>query len=124
MASAYRVEAEDVEALTGDAPSSVDVDVFIAAGHSLVEAKLVGEGLTAIQLIEIERWLSAHFLACHPEMRQHTEEDMGQARDKYGGQFNMNLSFTQYGQMALTLDTSGKLEEASKRSIIFKDLTP
>lgn len=124
MASAARVIDTEVEALTGDAPSSIDVDVFIETAHTLVEEKLGDEGLSEALLTQIELYLAAHFLTLHPEMRILTEEDLGDARSKYAGDFGKFLEFTQWGQMVLVLDISGKMKETDKRKVIWEDLSP
>lgn len=64
-------------------------------------------------LEEIECWLTAHMIASSV-YRTASEEEVGDARVKYTGQFGKKLESTPYGQMVLTLDTTGKMAKMGK----------
>jgi hypothetical protein len=74
--------------------------------------------LTTDHLKEIERWVSAHLVACSIE-RQAGKEKIGTtAVDFVGsqqGSSGMSWSLTTYGQQVLVLDTTGILANAGKR---------
>jgi cyclophilin family peptidyl-prolyl cis-trans isomerase len=66
-------------------------------------------------LEELQRWVAAHMIAATRE-RQAKQEKAGPASATYMGYGEgANLASTTYGQMALTMDTTGKLAEASTK---------
>lgn len=103
-----------------------DYDLFINMANTLV-TKLLGSvsGLTAQQLVDIELWLSAHFIAL-------VEEGGGVLKEKTGTssvEFNplsgaKGLGLTRFGQNAITLDTSNILGDAGKQRARFTVLGP
>ena len=109
MASANRVEEDDVLGIFVPDDSGLDLDPFISASHALVEDKLtdshIGHGETL--LFEIEKWLAAHFAAV--ACRQPVSEEIGVAAINYGTKLGLGLDNTIYGQQAKLLDTSGTL---------------
>ena len=90
-----------------------DCTPFIMAANTIVD-KYLGEtsDLSNKQKKEIERWLSAHFLAIKdPQIKS---ESVGGASASYQvGTLGKGLDSTMWGQMALTLDTTGILKESS-----------
>jgi hypothetical protein len=70
--------------------------------------------ISADLLKEIERWLSAHFVASTPNYRTASKEKIGDAEVTYTGKYGENLSSTPYGQMALQLDITGNLLKYGK----------
>lgn len=88
-----------------------DLKAFRQAAAELIEATV--SGLSASLKKEVERWLAAHFVA--QRERQLAGESMLDSSEQYGGQFGMGLQFTQYGQQAMILDTSGKLAAANRK---------
>lgn len=111
-----RVTETEVEKLI-DVDSNIDVSVFITAANQLIDDVLAGAGFTEAELKEIERWLSAHFVALR--QRQLTAEWFGAAKEQYGGNFGKGLEFTQYGQTVKVLDTSGRLAKVGKPKMGF-----
>jgi len=117
---ANRVTVAEVQEIM-DTGSLTDAQVtaFITAANLTVTDKLGGStALSAAQLKEIERWLSAHFVAMRE--RQVADEKIGEASVKYGGQFGKMLDFTQYGQQVKILDTTGTLANIGKRKATFE----
>lgn len=57
----------------------------------------------------IERWLSAHGYAHGDQLYQ--QKQTGRASSTFQGKTGMYLESTQYGQMAMMLDTTGALAE-------------
>ena len=81
-----------------------DVTPYITSANILVN-EILGTENTGI-LKEIERWLSAHMIASTKE-RTSLKEAAGSASVTYTGAFGQGLKSTPYGQMVLTLDTTG-----------------
>jgi hypothetical protein len=73
----------------------------------------VPEGLDDATLLEIERWLAAHFYSVlRPQL---ASSGASLARDSYGlGKAGFVLSATIYGQQAMMLDYLGGLAKVSK----------
>ena len=84
----------------------------------LVTKHLVGEGLSDALLKEIERWLSAHFIAVRDPRRK--SEKLGDASEAYFGNADMGLDFTPYGQQVKVLDSTGILAGLGKQKMILK----
>jgi hypothetical protein len=97
-----------------------DISPFITAANIVVTDRLSGEGLSASLLKEIERWLSAHFIAMRE--RQAESEKLGDASSKWGGRFGRGLDFTQYGQQVKILDTTGILESIGMKKVSINTL--
>lgn len=117
---AERVTVDEVKKLIDTELS--DVAPFIKAANLTIDEHLLNDGIGAALLKEIERWLSAHFVAMRE--RQLTSETAGDAANQYGGSFGMGLNFTQYGQQVRLLDPTGKLANAGNtgRDAMFKVL--
>lgn len=107
-----RVTTADVQAILDFDPSISDLDPFIEAANELVTEICVPAAYTDTRLAQIERWLSAHFIAIRDPRYQ--TEGIGAASVSYQGQTQMNLSATTYGQQALLLDTAGGLARLDK----------
>jgi len=95
-----------------------DTTPFITAANVLMNKLLatpIASGdLSAEQLVEIERWLAAHF-ACMMDPREN-EVWADRARAVFEGKSGMGLDFTRYGQQVKFLDTSGILAAWDKQS--------
>lgn len=77
-----------------------------------VVACMSRKGLTAhdaTTLEMIERYLAAHLYLFHDKVMQ--SESKGRASGSFQGQTGMGLQSTDYGQMAITLDDSGCLQQ-------------
>lgn len=86
---------------------------FITAANLIVTGILTGSGLLSAQLKEIERWLTAHFVAIR-DPRISAEKTEG-ASATYQGKTDMGLDHTSYGQQVKLLDTTGALANLGKR---------
>lgn len=104
-----RTTATEVKQILDDS-SLLDaiVDAYIIGANALITANLTGSGLSDILMKEIERWLTAHMIACTRE-RMAAKEGAGGAFIEYTGQYGDSLSSTPYGQMVMTLDTTGAM---------------
>jgi hypothetical protein len=94
--------------------TTIDTTAFIRAAHVMVENMLASAGLGETTLIEIERWLAAHFACCYDP--RETSVTIGNSRADFEGQTGKGLDFTRYGQMVKLLDTSGLLARAGRRT--------
>ncbi len=98
------------------------IDVFITTANILVTDALGSSSLSSSILKEIERYITAHLIA-QTKIRQTQTEEVDDVRATYTGKFGEGLKATTYGQVALTLDTSGKLGQLGKREAVFKAIT-
>lgn len=105
---ANRVNAEEVKEILDTTLDDSVVETFITAANLTVTRLLSDQGLEDAELKEIERWLSAHFLACTRELQPKTEQ-AGGAQVAYQGTTAMGLDATFYGQQVKILDTTGLL---------------
>jgi len=102
-----RVTANEVREIMDDTDlTNTNIDSFISGANALMNT-LFGNSTLPLHK-EVERWLTAHLIACTRE-RQALKEEAGSAKITYTGVYEKGLSMTSYGQMAMTLDTSGKL---------------
>jgi hypothetical protein len=96
-----------------------DIVPFIRAANIVVTRHLSNVGMDSTELKEIERWLSAHFIAIRdPRLRERT---VGDARDKYAisGGYSGGLDATPYGQQVMVLDYTGTLSaRVGKRAVM------
>lgn len=84
---------------------------FITAANSLVEEIATESGHEEARLALIETWLAAHFYTIRdPRV---TAERAGPVSANYQSAVALGLSSSHYGQMAITLDTSGLLQSLS-----------
>lgn len=104
-----RTTATEVKQIIETTLADAAVDTFITAANLFVTDELVGKGLSDERLEEIERWLTAHFMACSIEKQTKSEAVSGAVSESYEGSFDTGFNFTRYGQMCMTLDTSGTL---------------
>jgi len=90
------------------------VDAYIVAANELVDKVFENDTDIGDTLLkEIEKWLTAHLIASS-QQRTAAMEAVGDARIAYTGEWGKRLESTPYGQVALTLDITGKLARAGK----------
>ncbi len=111
---AHRVDDTEVEAII-DVESSVDTNAFITTASVMVDTYLASKGLADSLLVEIEKWLAAHFIA----IKQGTlrAEKFGDAKDDYAIDVGKGLDATPYGQQVKVLDSSGVLAKVGVRRL-------
>lgn len=121
---AVRVTASEVKEIMDNC--TVDdtvVEAIIDAANAVVTEILGSDTDIGDTLItEIEKWYSAHLIACTTH-RNVTEEQLGDARVKYAGQFGKGLESTPYGQVVLQLDITGKMGNLGKRIARLRAIT-
>jgi len=109
------------EAVQAIIETELDPAPFIAAAQSLYDAR-IGSALPDSQGSQVLAWLAAHFVAVADP--RETQESVGTGSWSFEGknQSGEGLKSTQYGQMAMTLDTTGKLRDSEKRKARFQVL--
>jgi len=90
---------------------TIPLDPFILAASALVDDIAVESGHDDARLQLIETWLGAHFYAMRDPRT--TSEKAGPVSADYQSKVDLNLYTSHYGQMAMTLDTSGLLRSIS-----------
>lgn len=111
---AIRTTAQDVLDIMGADTTLTATTIlpYIESANVFVTEILEDEH-EAATLTEIEKWISAH-MAIVTKERLSKEAGAGDAYIKYAGMWGEELSSTQYGQMALMLDTSNVLRNLKK----------
>ena len=84
------------------------IDAFIKPANLTISELLGDSGLSADQLSEVERWFTAHLIACTRTL-QPKSEGVLDATITYQGRTDMGLDSTFYGQQCKLLDTTGTL---------------
>ena len=95
------------------------IEEFINSANQMVTKVLTNKGLSDDLLAVIEQWLTAHMIAATLE-RQAVKEEAGTAKVTYSDNHGTGLQGTTYGQMVLTLDTTGLLLALMKKPIIIR----
>jgi len=104
---AVRVTEADVREIIDTALETGEIDPFIITANIIVDGYLSSTSLTETVLTEIEKYLSAHCLSVKDQRVKAEKIDV--LSWTYTGSFGEGLKNTQYGQMAILLDTSGTL---------------
>ncbi|MCP4566487.1 MAG: hypothetical protein GY841_02770 [FCB group bacterium] len=98
-----------------DVDSGDDLDAFIDAANILVTDILGESGTATATLAVIETWLAAHFYAIYKPRA--SAEKAGSVSESFDYKIDLALNQTRYGQMALSLDTTGALARHNKKII-------
>lgn len=97
------------------------VESYIGAANVFVTDRLGTSSLGDTMLEEIERWMTAHMIAC-TRARMSAEEEAGSAKVKYIGTYTDALNSTPYGQMVISLDSTGAMASIGKKLISIQAL--
>jgi hypothetical protein len=89
------------------------LSVFCDTAADIVDEKLAGSGLSDARIKRVGLFLAAHLASSNSPVPQ--SENISGVSYTRQGQTGMGLDSTYYGQMAKTLDTSGKLSTLGKR---------
>lgn len=112
-----RVTVEEVRKIIDTDITDNEIQAFIATANSLVDSVLPNQGISEELLIEIEKWLSAHFVSIKdPRLRQLR---IGEVTETYYGRGGEGLNHTPYGQQVLLLDYTGSFANLGKRKASF-----
>lgn len=90
---------------------AIGLTPFITAANALVDEIAEKSGHDADRLQLIETWLAAHFYTVRDP--RPTSERASTIEVRYQSAVDLNLNTSHYGQMAMTLDTSGLLRAIS-----------
>jgi len=105
-----RVTGEGVKAIIDTSKSDEDVLAhMIDTANLYVDTHLLSAGHPEPILVKIELYLAAHLVALTEERGGLTRSKMGDAGESLANVYKDGFRSTRYGQMALTLDTSGTL---------------
>lgn len=85
----------------------IDLTPFIDPANQLVTELCVGKGHSDERLEMIERYLAAHFYTLRDP--RNVMERAGDVQEIRQSKVDLFLSTSHYGQMAVSLDTSGSL---------------
>lgn len=87
------------------------LDVYLTQANLVVTEDLAGSGFSNERLTAIELNLAAHFYTVIYDKGGITQKRIGQSEERYRllSDKATGLSTTSYGQIALSLDTSGTL---------------
>lgn len=109
-------DAEVLEIMQG-VPSTKSLTPFITIANVLINKVIVEkypDEYTEDFLKEIERWLSAHFVAI--DYNKTASETIGPVSEWYQHKVGLNFNVTMYGQQVLLLDTTGSFAALQKQA--------
>ena len=120
---AFRTSATEVKQINdGCTLSDPIVDAYITAANLVITEVFSNDTTTSTAILaEIERWYAAHIIAS-TVWRAPAREKVGDAEIEYGskveyvGEGYDRLSATTYGQTAMQLDPTGKMNSIGKRA--------
>jgi hypothetical protein len=121
---ANRTTATDVKLILDTDLDDPIVEAFISDANPIVTDVLGSDtSLSSAQKASIEKWLTAHFIACTRD-QQAQREEADEAAIVYQGKTAMGLDATYYGQQVKVLDTTGKMAKAlGKRRVTITAIT-
>ena len=109
--------AEVLQIMDNCKMSTTVIDGLIISANAFINKVFEYDtDMTETILKEIERWLTAHMIACTDIHRVASKERLGDAEVSYTGEWGKMLDSTPYGQMVKTLDVTGLLARAGKRA--------
>lgn len=117
-----RTNAANVKAIMDTELTESQITPFLTPANLLVTDKLTGEGLSDTHLIEIEKYLTAHFvtMGMGGDIEEEWTPEYKVRYAKKGIEKGNGLHATSYGKLVLTLDTTGKLSALGKKNIVFE----
>lgn len=104
---ASRIQVSDLVEIFETELTPSQLGAFINSSHTLIQKNLLGKGLSNDELIEIHKYLAAHFASLMDQRKR--SERVAEVSKTYQGDTGMYFEATHYGQMALALDTTGTL---------------
>lgn len=119
-----RTTAAAVKAImrTSVTEAQITASGILDDAYNFVTDRLGDQSLGDDLLASIEKWVAAHMVSIGLD-RQISEGKGGSASAKYTGNYAMNLKMTSYGQMAISLDSTGILAGAGSRSASIRAVT-
>ena len=118
MTTARITAAEVKEIIPTKISDAVLTSNMIDTAHVMVEDILVPDaGLTEVVLKKIELYLAAHFVALTDEGGGLTRSKLGDSDESFANIYEAGFKGTRFGQTALGLDTSGRLNAATQTNL-------
>lgn len=114
MALTLTTTEQDVLDIMDNALAEADVTPYLTSATVFIESVFADTILTDSIVSEILRWMTAHMIALSKD-RVSKEEGASNAYIKWAGEWGKSLNATQYGQMAMALDTTGVLTDLGKQ---------
>ena len=110
-----RVTADEVKQIMDSCTlEDSDIDAYISTANNVITQIFANDTVTgSIILADIEKWYTAHLIACSRQ-RITTRETVGDVTIQYAGTFGAGLTSTPYGQMVQQLDVTGKMSKMGK----------
>lgn len=118
-----RVTEDELQSII-DAESGADLQIFIDIASPWVDEVFKSTTLVASQLKSIELYLSAHLATLTLEGARVTMEKTGQSSIQFASFSGEGLKSTRFGEIAIALDTSGKLISSTLEKARFQVLGP
>lgn len=113
-----RVTAETVkEIISTQLTDDVVNTNHIITANIYVDEHLIASGLSDSMLERIELYLAAHYVALTEEGGGLTRDKLGDADTSFANVYDQGLKSTRFGQMALTLDSTGILAGVATTSL-------
>lgn len=110
-ARSTKVQLKALMSPYADSSPDATLDLFIDQAAMLVDEEIVGKGLSDNRLLYIEMNLAAHFATVSIERGGFVRQMAGQSLEMYNQtRDRVKFSSTRFGQQALALDTTGRLQ--------------
>ena len=116
-----RISVADLIEIFDTELTNAQLAAFVNSAHYVIQNNLLSRGLGTDILTEIHKYLAAHFASLRDQRIQ--SERVADVSMTYQGKTGMYLESTYYGQMALTLDTSGTLANLALKPATFQVFT-
>ncbi len=98
----------DVKTIIDTDLSDSDISAYIEDAYDFLMAVVGSENRV------VQKWVTAHLIAYSRERQIKTAEAKGTGVT-YTGKYLMSLEATSYGQMAISMDITGKLSDAASK---------
>jgi len=116
-----RTTVEEVKKIIDTDLNDSIIEAFINDANLIITDVFSGNSeLSSDQLASLEKWLTAHLIACTREL-QPAQEGVKDAKITYQGKTGIGLDATLYGQQCKLIDTTGLLARrlGQKRASIY-----
>ena len=107
-----RVTEAEVKKILSTTLTNEGITPFLTAANVLITDVLTDEDYGNLLMKEIEKWLTAHFVAIRDP--QIAKEKIGDVDATYQGKTGLGLNHTSYGQQVMVLEHHGKLAEIAQ----------
>ena len=112
---ANRVTADDVKLIFQTNMADANITACITSANALINSQDDLLTLSSALLIEIERWLSAHYASAYDQRISY--QSIGDSKFKFQGDYKTSFLSTDYGQRAVDLDSTGTLRDMASGAL-------